>query len=133
MNAVGYGSAPEGKVKLRFEWDDREVRCTVEDEGRGKTSITPQALQALVEAKAKSTGPENTSGRGLAVIAQGWTNGFGIKKSPLGGLAVSFSKTIETGTPPSAAAAPLAMPQGPVVSIACPATGAAYDAGDACQ
>lgn len=100
MNAVRYGSAAGDFVTLDFSFDDREARCTVSDDGHGPRPISAEELKAIVSRNSHELNATKTSGRGIALIAQLWTDRLTIEKNDLGGLSVGFSKAIETAAPP---------------------------------
>lgn len=101
MNAVRYGST-EGKsvVHVSFEFDENEVRLTMEDDGTGSQAIPAEELKKKIEQNEADTDLTRTSGRGLAMITKLWTDGVMVEKSQYGGIAVSFVKKIETSSEP---------------------------------
>lgn len=124
MNAVKYGSASGGLVRLVFEFDDAGIAVTVEDEGKGAKPVTPEALQTLIAQNKEAMQVTHTSGRGLAMIADLWTNGVTFARSSLGGLAVTFFKKVEITPPPAipmplpgGQQAPAAKPVGKIVTV----------------
>ena len=101
MNAVGYGSTQdESVVSLIFSYDEEIVEFSIEDDGTGKSKTTPEQLREIVQKNIKNNTITQTSGRGLAMITNFWTDNLSIEKSSLGGIQVSFSKKIESAPPP---------------------------------
>jgi len=97
MNAVKYGST-EGKSELRitFEYDDKEITFSIEDDGTGEKAVPAEELKGIIEKNKSNTDLARTSGRGLAMITDKWTDSSDIKKSDLGGILASFTKTIQS-------------------------------------
>ncbi|MBU0578347.1 anti-sigma factor antagonist [Patescibacteria group bacterium] len=101
MNAVRYGStADTSTVHVFFSYNDEEVEFSVEDDGSGTRKMSADELKALINKNVENNNVTQTSGRGLALIAKLWTDHLDIKQSSFGGLAISFSKHIETAPPP---------------------------------
>ena len=130
MNAVKYGSVEmKSHVLIEFFYDDTDAGFTISDDGTGLKHMSVEELKATVEANANHNEVTNTHGRGLALIANLWTDGFVIDKSPQGGIRVAFTKKIVTTNPPPPplmefavempAPAPEALPapKGPAVTV----------------
>lgn len=101
MNAVKYGSIEnQSTVHIYFIYDDKEVQFQIEDDGAGPQAISVEALKSVIDKNANQNDVTKTSGRGLAMITTLWTDNLDIKESSHGGIAISFSKTIETQPPP---------------------------------
>lgn len=101
MNAVRYGSTEDQSVVyVTFEFDQNEVRLTMEDDGTGSQAIPVEELKKKIEQNEANTDLTRTSGRGLAMITKLWTDGMTVEKSQYGGIAVSFVKKIETSSEP---------------------------------
>ncbi len=103
MNAVRYGST-QGKsiVYTMFEYDENGMQFTIEDDGTGENAISAEELQKKISENEQNTDLTRTSGRGLSMITKLWTDGVTIQKSQYGGIAINFSKKLETaaGPPP---------------------------------
>jgi anti-anti-sigma factor len=100
MNAVKYGSKEnESMIRIFFLYDDRKVEFRIEDDGTGTRKISAGELKALIYKNAAENSLTKTSGRGLALISSQWTDGLAVEESPLGGIAISFVKKIETMPP----------------------------------
>lgn len=101
MNAVKYGSdCDECQVYLTFEYDDQKVIFRIEDEGKGNNRLTAEELKKKILQNASKNDVARTSGRGLAMIANLWTDKIDIAKSAHGGIAVVFEKHIEKAEAP---------------------------------
>jgi anti-anti-sigma factor len=102
MNAVRYGST-EGKstIHVVFLYDDNEVEFKIEDDGTGAKGISPEELKSIIAENANHSDVTKTSGRGLALITNLWTDKLDIGKSSYGGVSISFVKAIETTPPPA--------------------------------
>ncbi len=107
MNAVKYGSTVgKSELKISFEYDENEIRFAIEDDGTGEKSITVDELQKIIEINKANTDLTRTSGRGLSMITQQWTDSMEVKTSELGGLSVSFVKSIQSDEAPAPVPAP---------------------------
>lgn len=102
MNAVRYGSkVDESMVYVSCDYDDQTITFSIEDEGVGSKKITAEELKKLVHNNEKNQTITQTSGRGLAMITNLWTDELNIEEGKHGGISVSFIKKIEsTSTPP---------------------------------
>ncbi|MFH0820914.1 MAG: ATP-binding protein [Candidatus Peregrinibacteria bacterium] len=101
MNAVRYGSTPEKSlIHFRFVLSEGQVEFYIEDDGTGLGKISPENLAALVDQNEKNPDLARTSGRGLATIANLWTDKVVVGKSNFGGIRIGFVKKIETTPPP---------------------------------
>ncbi|PIZ74282.1 hypothetical protein COY07_00885 [Candidatus Peregrinibacteria bacterium CG_4_10_14_0_2_um_filter_43_11] len=102
MNAVQYGSTyGVSVVQISFAFDAKTFECCVEDDGTGTIKVSPKALKEMLLDEKITPNPTQTSGRGLSVIAHLWTDHIDIKKSALGGIMITFVKTIESQDPPT--------------------------------
>jgi anti-anti-sigma factor len=104
MNAVRYGSTKDKSlVCLSFEYDDKGIRFTIEDDGTGPQAKSAEELKAVIHRNETNNDLTRTSGRGLALIAKMWTDGMQVAKSTYGGIGIGFVKKLEnaTGAPPS--------------------------------
>ena len=101
MNAVFYGSTQdESIVSIVFSYDEHMVEFSIADDGTGKSKVTPEELRQIIDRNIKNNTITQTSGRGLAMITNFWTDNLSIEKSPAGGILISFSKKIESAPPP---------------------------------
>jgi len=101
MNAVKYGSTEEKSfVYTTFEYNEKGIQFTIEDDGTGSQVISPEELQAKVATNEQDTNLTKTSGRGLSMITKLWTDKMEVSKSQYGGISVKFTKAIETATTP---------------------------------
>ncbi|MBU0727707.1 anti-sigma factor antagonist [Patescibacteria group bacterium] len=101
MNAVKYGSTENTSVvKILFSYDDQEIEFRVEDDGTGVGKVSADQLRTIVENNKKNNAVTNTSGRGLALITNLWTDKLDIERGSNGGIVISFSKKLETTPPP---------------------------------
>lgn len=103
MNANHYGSgSKEDKIYMCFEFDENEILFRIEDEGKGKNKIDAAVLKKkMAENSDEMTDTTKTSGRGLALISNLWTDKVKIENSSHGGIAVSFIKQITASAPPA--------------------------------
>jgi len=103
MNACRYASKEnESKIYVVFEYDESSIGFRIDDEGAGENKMSAEALKAKVEDNKKALEDvTRTSGRGLALISNLWTDGLVIEDSPHGGIAVSFTKAISAEAPPA--------------------------------
>ncbi len=102
MNAARYGSTTDDdKIYLLFTFDESEISFRIEDEGKGERKTNAEDLKKLIN---KNTGEvtdvTKTSGRGLALISNLWTDGMTIEDSEHGGIAITFTKKISVDAPP---------------------------------
>lgn len=101
MNAVRYGSAGlSSQVEMFFEYDATHIQFSISDDGSGPEAKSAEELKTLIEQNMKEMEVTNTSGRGLTLIAQLWTDELDISPSPQGGITVRFSKKVEKTPPP---------------------------------
>lgn len=101
MNAVRYGSTQDAStVHIVFIYDDKEVEFRIDDDGTGSQKTTAEELKARIAKNSNHNDVTKTSGRGLALITQIWTDKFNVEKSPYGGITLSFVKKIEKTPPP---------------------------------
>lgn len=97
MNAVKYGSTKDtSMVYIVFSFSDTEIGFTIEDDGTGKNKVTPEDLEKIIATNRENNDLTRTSGRGLSMITGQWTDSMTVKKSEHGGMAVSFTKKIES-------------------------------------
>jgi len=103
MNANRYASIEnESKIYIQFEYDDKSIYFKIDDEGAGKHKILAEDLKRKIENNMNDLGDiTKTSGRGLALISNLWTDELTIDNSPYGGISVSFVKTITSEAPPA--------------------------------
>ena len=145
MNAVRYGSTEmKSHVSIEFFYDDTNAGFTISDDGTGANHMTVSELKATVEANANRNEVTSTHGRGLALIANLWTDGFVIDKSPQGGIRVAFTKKIVTTNPPPPPLMEFAvempapepkkaepsLPKGPAVTVKLQGLSDQYDIGE---
>lgn len=90
MNAVKYGSRTDDTVTVVCTCTDDGIRIDVADRGARGTSVTE--LQTIIACRECTHTPHQTSGRGLALFLQQWTDHFFITQNEYGGLTVSFTK-----------------------------------------
>ncbi len=110
MNAVRYGSTEmKSHVFVELFYDDMNAGFTISDDGTGPNRMSVEELKTTVAANADRNEVTSTHGRGLALIANLWTDGFTIDKSPQGGIRVAFTKKIVTTNPPPPPLMDLAM------------------------
>jgi stage II sporulation protein AA (anti-sigma F factor antagonist) len=101
MNAVKYGSTENKSiVHIVFTYDDKEIEFKIDDDGTGSQKTTVDDLKAVILKNANHNDLTKTSGRGLAMITQIWTDQMNIEKSPYGGISMFFVKKIEKTSPP---------------------------------
>lgn len=119
MNACRYGSIKDkSEIRLSFEYDEKGVKFTIEDDGTGPQAKTADALRAVIQQNEANSDLTRTSGRGLAMIAKMWTDGMEVAQSSLGGIMVSFVKKLETSVaPPQSPPMELMVPQIEAVSL----------------
>lgn len=96
MNAVKYGSDPRENVYLIFEVLHDGIIFSIEDTGTGKKGCSVEALQKKVQSHKDDNSVTKTSGRGLAMFTDTWSDGFEITKSSYGGIKISFKKLVNT-------------------------------------
>ena len=103
MNANLYGSkADVGKIYLSYVFDENEAHVRIEDEGSEEKKMNAKQLNELIEKNSVEKGDiTKTSGRGLALISSLWTDDMNVEDSLHGGIAISFTKKIGSGTPPT--------------------------------
>lgn len=89
MNAVRYGSDENSFVRVWVEVGVDGVRIGVEDEGVGRKKIRAKELRGLIEENIVNMKNNQTSGRGIALIVDKWTDGWDVNESRLGGILVS--------------------------------------------
>lgn len=93
MNAVEYGSDPEtATVYLVYKKTEDGALFQIEDEGNGPKKISVEALKELIESKKQNGQLTDTSGRGLALIMEKWTDAHSIEQSPKGGILIRVEK-----------------------------------------
>ena len=113
MNAVKYGSTEyKSIVHLVLSYNEEMVEFRIEDDGTGAQKMTAEELKARIKKNAVQNGITAISGRGLALITHLWTDKLNIEQSSAGGIAISFTKNIET-TPPTPPP-PLVLPTEPI-------------------
>jgi len=119
MNANRYASKEgESKIYILFEYDEDAISFKIDDEGAGENKMSAEDLRKKIEKNKQAIGDvTKTSGRGLALISDLWTDGLVIEDSPYGGIAVSFTKAITSEAPP----APPALQVAPVQVTPTPA------------
>lgn len=101
MNAVKYGSTEDkSTVHLIFYYNENMVEFIIEDDGTGAQKISVEELKIRIKKNTNESSAIATSGRGLALITHLWTDEIKIEQSNFGGIAISFSKKIETTSPP---------------------------------
>lgn len=102
MNANLYGSKTDaGKIYLFYSFDEDEVHFRIEDEGAGENKMNAKQLKEAIGKNFGEMGDvTKTGGRGLALISNLWTDDMNVEDSVHGGIAISFTKKIGSGTPP---------------------------------
>lgn len=96
-NAIEYGSSQGSEIRITFiHQQDDYLEITVEDTGTGKTKITAEQLQKLVEEK-KAPGYNFTGirGRGLVKIVSEWSDELHFENRKEGGLKVTVKKYLK--------------------------------------
>lgn len=113
MNAVKYGSTKDKSVvHIAFEYDDKGMQFTIEDDGTGPQAKSAAELQAIIGRNEANNDLTRTSGRGLALIARMWTDGMQVAQSTYGGIGIGFVKKLENaGAPPAVAPMELLLPE----------------------
>lgn len=103
MNANHYGSkSGEGKIYILFSFDESEVSFRIEDEGGGEEKTSAEELKKVIHKNSDEVNDvTKTSGRGLALISNLWTDELNIEDSQHGGIAISFTKKISSEAPPA--------------------------------
>jgi anti-anti-sigma factor len=119
MNACRYGSTKNvSSIVLTFETDAEGTRFTIEDDGTGPQAKSADELRAIIEKNRANNDLTRTSGRGLALIAQMWTDGMTVEPSQYGGISVSFLKKHETSvTPPPTLPMTLTVPTAQAIPV----------------
>ncbi len=103
MNAVKYGSTKDKSVvHLTFDFDDKGVQFTIEDDGTGPQAKSADELRAVIHKNETNGDLTRTSGRGLALIAKIWTDGMQVAQSTYGGIGIGFLKKLENAEKPPA-------------------------------
>lgn len=93
MNAVEYGSDPKGAtVYLSFQKTDEGGLFRIEDEGTGLKKISAEKLREKIKQHQKEAKLTDTSGRGLALIMEKWTDTHAIEQSSKGGILIRVEK-----------------------------------------
>lgn len=93
MNAVKYGSGNNTFVNLTLDKLENGVKCSVSDTGTGMQKTTAEELKATVKQKESEQDVLKTSGRGLAMFTQEWTDEFEILDNEEDeGLTITFVK-----------------------------------------
>jgi len=101
MNAVRYGSTEsKSTVHVFFSYDDQEIEFRIEDDGTGERKTSVEELRKTINKNIENNNVTQTSGRGLALIANLWTDHLDINESSYGGISISFKKGVETVPPP---------------------------------
>lgn len=98
MNAVKYGSSVGDTVLVEVISKQKGVHIRVSDMGHTENkedSMTPRRLSHIVRKNAAREGMLHTSGRGLALIANAWTDKLSIRQSEFGGISVEVEKLFE--------------------------------------
>lgn len=93
MNAVKYGSRANEQIVLNFTQEDESVICAITD--HGASGITPEELRKRINNHGDTHTPNKTSGRGLAIITENWTNGYEVAQAIDGGITITFTKKLE--------------------------------------
>lgn len=103
MNANRYGSEVEDdKIYIFYTFDENEVSFRIEDEGKGERKTNAEELRKVIHKNTDEVSDlTKTSGRGLALISNLWTDDMKIEDSERGGIAISFTKKIAAGAPPA--------------------------------
>lgn len=103
MNAIRYGSRIEGgKIRMLYEFDEKETTFRIEDEGAGAKKLRASELKKLIHSNSSQVGDvTKTSGRGLALISSLWTDSMEVEDTVEGGIAVTFTKMILNSAPPA--------------------------------
>lgn len=115
MNSVRYGSTKnKSDIHITFMYDEEALDFIIEDDGTGENVVSVDDLKEVIQKNADNDDLAKTSGRGLSMITQQWTDSVEIEKSQYGGIKISFSKTIEETAPPMGApvGAPVGAPMG---------------------
>ena len=112
MNAVQYGSNTEKSlIHISFEYNEESVYFCIEDDGTGSKKINSEQLKSLIDKNKENTDLTKTSGRGLAMITDLWTDNMLIEDSEFGGIKVSFSKSLKTAVVESDKPSPVGLVQ----------------------
>lgn len=119
MNAVKYGSSADDMVYLRFKDEGDRIHFAIEDSGHGKNKMTADQLKQLVIKNTDNKDLTRTSGRGLSLIVQLWTDAMNIAKGQHGGIEISFSK-IKEKTIQLIPPAPVRIAPAPSVTVTLP-------------
>lgn len=100
MNSVRYGSTKDKSlIHMTFIFDEESLDFIIEDDGTGENGISVDELRQIIQKNQDDNNPSKTSGRGLSMITQKWTDSMEIEKSEHGGIKISFNKKMETETP----------------------------------
>jgi anti-sigma regulatory factor (Ser/Thr protein kinase) len=92
MNSVKYGSDDKSMIKIEFEALENGVRFEISDEGRGSHPITAEKLKAKIQNQKETMDVTKTSGRGLAMFTEQWSDKYDIISNHHGGITVIFIK-----------------------------------------
>lgn len=94
MNAVNYGSLDSSDlVTLRVFVTEEGIYIQMEDSGNGHgNTITPEAINSLIEENSSAMDLTKESGRGLAMITRAFTDSFEISQSEHGGTVITVYK-----------------------------------------
>lgn len=96
MNAVKYGSTENKSViQISIEHNSEILRFTIEDDGTGPKAISAEELTQKIKANQEDDRLTKTSGRGLSLITQKWTDKLEISPSLQGGIKITFEKEIK--------------------------------------
>ncbi len=93
MNAVKYGSLENSTIYITFEFEEKILKVSLEDEG-GEKKMTAEDLNEIINFQKTNKDPAKTSGRGLAQITHVWADDFQVRNGKRGGLCIMFSKKL---------------------------------------
>jgi anti-anti-sigma factor len=100
MNAVKYGSTTDKSfVYITFFYDGSEIQLVIEDDGTGPGAVPAEKLEEILRQNEKNTDLSRTSGRGLSMITEVWTDEMIISESKYGGISVAVKKKVEIAPP----------------------------------
>lgn len=96
MNAVKYGSKDASVlVYVSFTLNHDFIELSIEDTGTGHKDMDPTKLQEKILSNKDNTSLAKTSGRGLSLIVENWTDVFNISASTHGGIKIIAKKKLQ--------------------------------------